>query len=171
MFEKKLSKQEIFEILEKRKKEIRKLDKLPKLDNFYLSFLLKYEDVEITPDIEIFGYEKVLIENKYLKDNYPNISQMLWMIGESGQGDGWFIDVKSGCILFYDHDQGEYFDIEQFTCLNISFLEFLQMAFLYQELENLMDEKEMDVNEINSFENTINSISPNLYELYPFKYF
>jgi hypothetical protein len=171
MFERKLSEQEILRNLEKRKSEIKKIDKLPKLDEFYLSFLVKYEGVEIIPDIIIFGYEKVLTENRYIKTNYPHISQFLWIIGETGQGDGWFINVENGRILFYDHNQGEYINIEQFICFNISFLEFLQMAFLYQELENSMDEKTINKGNIDDFKNAINSIQPNLYELYPFKYF
>lgn len=171
MFERKFSKQKVLKNLEKRKSEIKNLDNLPRLDEFYLSFLAKYEAVEVVPDIIIFGYEKVLAENRYIKTNYSNISQYLWIIGETGQGDGWFINVENNRIFFYDHNEGEYLNIEQFICLNISFLEFLQMAFLYQELENSIDEKTISKDNIDDFKNTINSIQPNLYELYPFKYF
>lgn len=169
---KKLSEQEVFERLNKRKTEIKKLDKLPSLDKFYLSFISKYESVEITPDIEIFGYEEALKENRYLETNFPNINQIVWIIGRTGQGDEWFISKENSSILFYDHNKGEYSDIKQFENFNISFFEFLQMAFLYQELENLLDEQEeIDKNHINSFIEIINSIHPNLYETYPFKYF
>lgn len=162
---------EILERLTKRKSEIKNLKKLPILDEFYLSFLSKYESIEITPDIDIFGYEMALKENRNLETNFPNIFNKLWMIGRTGQGDEWFISRENGRLLFYDHNQGEYSNIEQFVSLNISFLEFLQMAFLYQELENLLDEQEeITKKEKVHFTDIINSIQSNLYELYPFKY-
>jgi hypothetical protein len=171
MFEK-LSEQEVLERLNQRKAEIKNLDKLPSLDKFYLSFISKYESIGITPDIEIFGYEEALKENRYLETNFSNINQIVWMIGRTGQGDEWFINKENSSVLFYDHNQGEYSNIKQFVSFNISFLEFLQMAFLYQELENLLDEQEeIDKNQINTFIEVINSIHPNLYEFYPFKYF
>jgi hypothetical protein len=170
MFERKLSEQEILIFLRKRKSEIKNLDKLPRLDKLYLSFLSKCERVEIIPDIMIWEYEKALTENRYLNANYPKIGQTLWIIGETGQGDEWFINMENNYISFYDHNQGEYSNMEQFICFDISFLEFLQMAFLYQELENSMNEKVMSKGELDNFCNMINSIRPNLYELYPFKY-
>jgi len=171
MFEK-LSEQQVFERLNRKKSEIKDLNKLPSLDKFYLFFISNYENIEITPDIEIFGYEEALKENRYLKNNFPNINQIVWMIGRTGQGDEWFINRGDSSVQFYDHNQGEYSDIKQFVSLNISFFEFLQMAFLYQELENLLDEQEeIDINKINAFKGVINSINHNLYELYPFKYF
>lgn len=169
---KKLSEQEVLKRFNKRKTEIKNLDKLPPLDEFYLSFISKYESIEITPDIQIFGYEEALKENRYLETNFSNINQIVWMIGRTGQGDEWFINKKNDSILFYDHNQGEYSDIKQFVSFNISFFEFLQMAFLYQELENSLDEqKKIDENQISAFIEIINSIHPDLYELYPFKYF
>lgn len=169
---KKLSEQEVLERLNKRKVEIKKIDKLPSLDKFYLSFISKYESIEITSDIEIFGYEEVLKENRYLKTNFPNINQIVWIIGRTGQGDEWFINKENSCILFYNHNQGEYSNIKQFVDFNVSFFEFLQMAFLYQKLENLLDQQDkIDKTDINLFIELINSIHPNLYELYPFKYF
>ena len=42
-----------FNICIKRKVEIKKLDKLPKLDNNYLLFITNYQDVEIIPDISL----------------------------------------------------------------------------------------------------------------------
>lgn len=171
MFKKITSEQEILSRLNQRKAEIKNLDKLPMLDKFYLSFLSKYDDIEITPDIDIFGYESALKENNYLDANHPDISKLLWIIGGTGQGDGWFMDKNTGCILFYDHDQGEYSNIEQFVNFDISFLEFLQMSLLYQDLENLLNRQETGTSEISNFKNVINSIRFNLYDLYPFNYF
>lgn len=173
MFFKKLSKYEVLEKMEQRKIELRKIDKLPSLlDKFYLSFVSKYEGIEITPDIEVFGYEKALCENRYLAANYGNISKKVWIIGTSGQGDEWFINRENNFVLFYDHNQGEYSNISQFTCLNISFCNFLQMAFLYLDLEELLDKQEpVDKTLIDNFIKEVNSIHPDLYTAYPYKYF
>ena len=148
------------------------MEKLPPLDKLYLSFISKYEGVEITPDIEIYGYEKALYENRYLVNNYSDISQQVWIIGASGQGDEWFMNKKNNLILFYDHEQGEYSNISQFTCFDISFCCFLQMAFLYQDLEKMLEKQEILNNAlIDSFIKEIDTIHPNLYKTYPYKYF
>lgn len=49
MFKLKLLTEDFFNICIKRKVEIKKLDKLPKLDNNYLLFIAKYQEVEIIP--------------------------------------------------------------------------------------------------------------------------
>jgi len=92
MFKLKLLPEDFFNICIKRKVEIKKLDKLPKLDNNYLLFIAKYQEVEIIPDISLFNYEEALNENRYLECNYPEISRCFWSIGQAGQGDGWFLN-------------------------------------------------------------------------------
>lgn len=64
MFKLKLLPEDFFNICIKRKVEIKKLDKLPKLDNNYLLFITKYQEVEIIPDISLFNYEEALNENR-----------------------------------------------------------------------------------------------------------
>ena len=54
MFKSKLFPEDFFNICIKRNVEIKKLDKLPKLDNNYLLFIAKYQEVEIIPDISLF---------------------------------------------------------------------------------------------------------------------
>ena len=49
MFKSKLFPKDFFNLCIKRKVEIKKLDKLPKLDNNYLLFITKYQEVEIIP--------------------------------------------------------------------------------------------------------------------------
>lgn len=172
MSARKLSEQEIFERLDKRKSPIKRLDKLPPLDKPYQSFLSTYEGMEITPDLIIFGYEEALGENRYLESDYPDISKKLWIIGSTGQGDNWLIDREDGRVLFYDHNQGEYSGMEQFVRLHISFMEFLQMAFLYRDLEEALDEKEsLDQAEMENFRKAVNEIHAALFKTYPFNYF
>lgn len=119
----------------------------------------------------IFDYEEALKENKYLTNNYPTISNKLWMVGRTGQGDEWFLDKERNTIYFYDHNLGEYVNEAQFLNLGISFLSFLQMAYLYQSLENLLDEKEsLSVTEQDKFKSAVNSIQPNLHDRFPFSY-
>ena len=45
-----------------RKVEIKRFDKLPKLDNTYLLFLTKYQEIEVIPDIFLFGYETAFMQ-------------------------------------------------------------------------------------------------------------
>ena len=66
MFKLKLLPEDFFNLCIKRKVEIKKLDKLPKLDNNYLLFITKYQEVEIIPDISLFNYEEALNENRYV---------------------------------------------------------------------------------------------------------
>lgn len=168
---KKLTVEEILEKFQERKLTIKNIANLPALDIFYTSFLSKYQGLEITPDITVFGYEEALKENKYLSNNYPIIINKYWMIGRTGQGDEWFLHKESKSISFYDHNLGEYVDEAQFLTLDIPFLSFLQMAYLYQSLEELLDEKEsLSEIEQDNFKSAVNSIIPNLYEIYPFKY-
>jgi hypothetical protein len=71
--------------------KIKKSISLWHLDDNYLSFIGKFKEIKITPDIIIFGYETALKENQYLHENYPEISEKVWIIGRTGQGDEWFI--------------------------------------------------------------------------------
>ncbi|WP_110982648.1 SMI1/KNR4 family protein, partial [Acinetobacter baumannii] len=119
MFDKLMTDQEIKEKLIERSSEITKFSKLPQLDGNYLSFLGKFKEIEITPDIIIFGYETALKENQYLHENYPEISEKAWIVGRTGQGDEWFIGKEKNNILFYDHNQGEYLNINQFIDMRI----------------------------------------------------
>ena len=140
MFKLKLFPEDFFNICIKRKVEIKKLDKIPKLDNNYLLFITKYQEVEIIPDISLFNYEEAL--NKI--DN---------------------------TIFHYNHDTGEYTK-SGFTNLGIDFSQFIHLALLYRDLEHLLDEGDTLTDNIKTeFINSVNSISNNLFNVYPFKYF
>lgn len=152
--------------------EIKKSISLWQLNDNYLSFLGKFKEIEITPDIIIFGYETALKENQYLHENYPEISEKVWIIGRTGQGDEWFVNKIKNNILFYGHNQGEYLNINQFLDMKINFENFLKMAFSYQQLEEELDMHE-ELNEVeqDQFKKLVNSINDGLYKRYPFKYF
>ena len=163
-----MSEQDILARLSKRREKIKNLCKIPISDMFYLSFISTYEGIEIIPDINILGYEQSLIENRLLNSTCTSG----WLIGRTGQGDEWFIDKKSNCILFFDHNQREHSSNDCFVNLKISFFQFLQLAILYQALEESIEkQEELNNNVIKSFIYTVNSIAPNLYSLYPFVYF
>ncbi|WP_312901945.1 hypothetical protein [Chryseobacterium taichungense] len=168
----KLSEKEILKELDENIRP-KKITNVELFNDFYSYFLSTYTDVEITPDINIFSYENAIKENKYIEENYPDIADFLFIIGTTGQGDSWFINKKNGNILFYDHNQGKYSGHDSFIDLNISFIEFLQMAFLYRDLEKLLDDQddEIEDQQINNFKETVNSIKSDLYQLYPFQYF
>lgn len=163
---------DIFSNFETRTNIVTGLGKLPNLSESYLSFLAQFKGIEITPDVIIYGYEDSLNENRYLEKNYSDCSEVFWMIGCSGQGDGWFINKLDGSIFFYDHDSGEY-QINYFMNLGINFIEFLQLSFLYCELERYFDLNDGIVDEIRQkqFEDTVNSIHDDLFSSYPYRYF
>lgn len=118
------------------------------------------------------GYETALKENQYLHENYPEISEKVWIISRTGQGDEWFIGKEKNNILFYDHNQGEYLNINQFIDMRITFEDFLKMAFSYQQLEEELDiNEELNKVEQDQFKKLVNSINEGLYERYPFEYF
>jgi len=107
VFKLKLLPEDFFNLCIKRKVEIKKLDKLPRLDNNYLLFIANYQEVEIIPDISLFNYEEALNENRYLECHYPEISRCFWSIGQAGQGDGWFLNKIDNTIFHYN--QFKYF--------------------------------------------------------------
>ncbi len=163
---------DIFSNFEIRANIVTNLGKLPNLNESYLSFLVRFKGMEITLDVIIYGYEDSLKENRYLENNYSECSKVFWMIGYSGQGDGWFINKLDGSIFFYDHDSGDY-QIDNFMSLRINFLEFLQLSLLYRELERYLDLNNGIIDKISQkqFEDTVNSIHDNLFSSYPYRYF
>jgi len=143
-------------------------------DPYYLEFLGQCSDTEITPDIDLFGYETTIKENQYFVEHVENLSQQLWKIGRTGQGDEWFLDRNSFDILFYDHDLGmdldENLKRDQFQSMQINFFQFLQFALLLQALEQHLDKNPLSKVELEQFQDTVNRIHPELFSRYPFDY-
>ena len=92
-------------------------------------------------------------------------------MGRGGQGDEWFIDKRTSNVLFYDHNLGEYQDRSNYVDLNIDFKNFVVLSDLFRQLELLLEDREVSESEKKEFVKQINSISSNLYEIYPYKYF
>ncbi len=136
-------------------------------DPYYLEFLGQCSDTEITPDIDLFGYETTIKENQYFAEHVENLSQQLWKIGCTGQGDEWFLDRNSFDILFYDHDLGmdldENLKRDQFQSMQINFFQFLQFALLLQALEQHLDKNPLFKVELEQFQDTVNRIHPELF--------
>lgn len=168
MFEIKIK--EELDKLTPRNNVIKKLDKIPIKSELYLEFISKYKSEELSPDIHLLDYEKVLNKNSYIKKNYSQLSEIFWLIADSGQGDEWFLSLKDNKVFFYDHNKGEYIE-EGFIEMNLSFEDFFKLGLIVNELENyLIEEVDEDIVK-KPFINTLNNISPNLYNKYPYKYF
>jgi len=67
---------DIFSNFEIRANIVTNLGKLPNLNGSYLSFLVRFKGMEITPDVIIYGYEDSLNENRYLENNYSECSKV-----------------------------------------------------------------------------------------------
>ncbi|EWH11466.1 hypothetical protein KLA_15755 [Cellulophaga geojensis KL-A] len=156
----------ITEEFERRNNIIKKHDKIPIKDPLYLEFICTYKSIELNADIELFEYDLCLRENKYIKENYNALSDKVWIIGRSGQGDEWFIDIKNNQILFYDHNKGEY-ERSLFANLEIDFVRFIQMGTVIKQMEKYIEEGEEVTEE---YIKIMNTISPNLFNKYPYKY-
>jgi len=171
MFEQR-SLQQLFSDFSSRKSPVKNADKIGLNDPLYLNYILNYESLEIIPDIQLLGYEEVLRENKYLAANYPPLADQVWMIATSGQGDGWFVERNTKNVLFYDHNLGEYESVLSFRDLGISFGEFMQAAFILQELETKLYEEGVEAVTVEDvFKESISGISSTFMELYPYCYF
>ncbi len=158
------------EKLTARQNPIKKTVKILIDDPTYLSIITKFKTSEITTDFILLDYEKCLNRNDYLKKHYNKILSQFWMIAETGQGDEWFISIDNKLVYFYDHNLGEYTE-ENFTTLDVVFVDFLKLNFLIKELEDLI-EKDFDKDTLKEkFIKSVNEIEGGLYEKYPYKYF
>jgi len=171
MFEQR-SFQQLFPEFSSRVSPVKNADKIGLNDPFYLDYILNYEGLEIIPDIRLLGYEEVLRENKYLAANYSQLADQVWMIGRSGQGDGWVVERHTKNVLFYDHDLGEYESVLSFRDFSIGFSEFIPAAFMLRELETKLYEEELESGTVEHvFKASMAGISSTFMERYPYHYF
>jgi hypothetical protein len=154
-----------------RKNKITNLDKIGSKDYFYREFLSIYEDIEITPDIQLFGYEKAIKGNQYLSKEYPFMADKLdlWQIGVSGQGDCWFLDRTSQKVLFYEHGDGEFNEQSEFVNLDVDFEYLFRAGFLFRDVEDLLYNENVDIKELEK--ETKQLLIDVFINNYPFDYF
>ncbi|WP_250255182.1 SMI1/KNR4 family protein [Chryseobacterium sp. Marseille-Q3244] len=133
----------------------------PKIIDFpfpehYKKLVSVIKTTEIASEAILYNAVEAVNENKEyaLSDS--------WCFAGNGQGDRWFLD-RSGTVFFYNHDD------EKSEPMNISFEEWLQMAFIVQQLDFYLDEHD-EVSEPvrQNFYDTLNAIHPQLGENYPF---
>ncbi|GGH64408.1 hypothetical protein HNQ91_002307 [Filimonas zeae] len=157
--------------LAQRKQPPANLSIVPVTDTVYHAFLARCATSEITPDIILFGLEEAQKENACLRAHFPEVADIYWMAGRSGQGDEWFISPTTGTVLFYDHDTGEYTS-EGFTDLAVSFDSFLLLAQVLCQLEQFLDAAEPDLNALKTaFTKELDTIRSGLAGDYPYNYF
>lgn len=127
---------------------------------------------EISADYILYGMQKAYQENKEFSDisywtqgtSDNNISEW-WIFGADGQGDLWLFDTK-GKVFFYDHDK-ECMCEENFKCMDIDFLQWLQLAFLFR----LYEKSDRHTNEDKvELKNELSKINGNLIDNLPFDY-
>ncbi|MBV7529778.1 hypothetical protein [Chitinophaga sp. sic0106] len=160
----------LFDAFEKRNQPIRNLDKLRIGDADYLPFVTNYKSQELGADIILLDYEATLQENRYLTDNYPDLAPAIWLFARSGQGDEWFIDRKTLRVLYYDHEKGEYADLKDFLEMPVKFAGFVQLGLVIQQLEDRLDTDD-HLKLQAEYKAALDQIHPQLYGLYPYKYF
>lgn len=135
----------------------------------YFQYVLNYEGREIIPDIFLLDYQEAITKNRYICQHFADVAKTYWLFATGGQGDEWLIRKSDGYIVFYDHNYSEY-DNKGFVFLDIDFFQFMQMALLLASLEQV-HEQILTEADFNKFVSTMNGISNQLYEKYPFEIF
>src|SRR5690606_35843530 len=107
--------------------------------------------------------------NEFTDEDYWSESTSLaeienfWFFGKNGQGDLWLLDLNN-IVYFYDHNQ-EKFSLANFLNLNINFEQWLQLAFLEKQLDDIT---EINIETKLEFKNLLGTINKNLAKNYPF---
>lgn len=106
----------------------------------YKNIATSIQTTEISADYILYGMQEAYQENKEFSDidywaqgvSDSEISKW-WIFGADGQGDLWLFDTK-GKVFFYNHDK-ECMCEENYKCMEIDFLQWLQLAFLFRQYE------------------------------------
>ncbi len=127
---------------------------------------------EITADYILYGMQEAYQENKEFSDisywvqgTSDNEISVWWIFGADGQGDLWLFDTQ-GKVFFYDHDK-ECMCEENFKCMEIDFLQWLQLAFLFRQYEKSNRYTNEDKAKL---KNELSKINENLIDNLPFDY-
>ncbi|BAP31113.1 uncharacterized protein CHSO_2076 [Chryseobacterium sp. StRB126] len=143
-------------------KEKGNLQNFPKTVDFpfperYKKLVSLIKTTEIASEAILYNVVEAVNENKeFVLPDY-------WCFAGNGQGDRWFLD-KNGHVFFYDHDYDE-----KLEPMNISLEQWLQMAFVIQQLDLYFDEHDdISAPVRQKFYEALDAIHPGLSEVYPF---
>lgn len=122
----------------------------------YRAMLNKIKTTEVSSQTILFDAADAENENRdFINPNF-------WIFAANGQGDRWLLD-KHNMVYFYDHNyEGSFVDME------LNFEQWLQMAFLLQQLDAYIDLYEELYPDLRSaFHESLNRIHPKLSKNYP----
>ncbi|MGQ8868484.1 hypothetical protein [Myroides sp. TSA_177.3] len=124
----------------------------------YKDLVTAIPTVSISSETILYGSVEATLENK--ESDHPSY----WIFAGVGQGDRWLLDEK-GQVFFGDHDVSPM----QLHPLDIDFQQWLQLAFLIQQLDDWCDAA-YDIKQIEiAFTHALNQIHPKLPANYPFE--
>ncbi|MBB1150158.1 SMI1/KNR4 family protein [Myroides sp. NP-2] len=126
--------------------------------SLYPLFAKRAETTTISSETTLFNTVEALSENK------TNNGSTHWIFARNGQGDRWLFDEK-GHVFFGDHDHQPM----SLHPLYLNFEQWLQLAFCVQQLDDWLDAGYPPERIAISFNETLNTIHPQLAENYPFE--
>lgn len=125
----------------------------------YVKLVTQIKTVEISSEAILYSSIEAITENKEFE--LPHY----WCFAGNGQGDRWFLN-SGNQVFFYDHDYDE-----KLEPMNINFEQWLQMAFVTQQLDYYFEEYEDIPKTVKQeFYDTLNTIHIKLSEIYPFTF-
>lgn len=126
--------------------------------SLYQDLVASIPTLTISSEAILYGSVEATSENK--NADYPSY----WIFAGNGQGDRWLMD-EVGQIFFGDHDETPM----SLHPLSLNFQQWLQMAFLTQQLDEWYDGN-YNMKQTNlAFIHALNQIHPLLAEHYPFE--
>ena len=124
----------------------------------YSKVVAAIKTTEISTETILFDVAEAQLDNR----DFEN--KAYWSFAANGQGDRWMLD-ENNAVYFYDHN-----DDEDFLDMQISFEQWLQMAFLIQQLDAFLElHDNISPSLEKAFNDSLNSIHPMLSENYPFE--
>ncbi|SKB60244.1 hypothetical protein SAMN05660841_01417 [Sphingobacterium nematocida] len=123
----------------------------------YRKIVTQIKTIELSGDSILYNSVEAINESK----QFSNVDY--WCFAGTGSGDRWLFD-KEGMVFHYDHDYDE-----DFYAMEITFAQWLQMAFLLRQLDVYIDVNEkLPKTVIKAFTDSLNKIHPQLSENYPY---
>lgn len=128
-------------------------------------FSALYQDLVTTIPTVTLSSEAILYGSvEATQENKDSEHPAYWIFAANGQGDRWLLDEQDQ-VFFDDHEERPM----QLHPLRITFQQWLQLAFLTQQLDDWY-EGEYDIKHIHpAFNHALNQIHPDLAERYPFE--